>query len=255
MTPGTFVYPDLTTASAALARRIVASAREAVRARGRFRWVISGGRTPLPLFRLLAGPAGRRLPWGSTEVFFADERCVPPRHPDSNFGAAWSALLGRVPIPRANVHRMRGEVRPISAAAARYARHVGSLPARPDPSSARFDLVLLGLGPDGHTASLFPGEPALREERRAVVPVRRSPVPPRIPRLTLTVPALSSARQIRFLVDGADKADAVRDTLRAVPGGDGRFPASLLSPVVPTEWFLDRAAARLLGGPRGPPGG
>lgn len=233
------VFRDLADASDALARRVVANARAAVKERGRFSWVISGGRTPLGLYERLAGPLGRPLPWAATEVYFADERCVAPARPDSNFGSAWSTFLHRVPISRRRVQRLRGEVRPPSAEAARYARLIGRLDG-PEP---RFDVVLLGIGPDGHTASLFPGAPATRERRRSVVAVRRAGQPPYVPRLTLTPRALSSARDVCFLVAGADKADALRRTLSAPPAGDTAYPASLIRPSSPATWFVDRAAS------------
>jgi 6-phosphogluconolactonase len=233
------VFPDLAAASEALARRTVARARAAVAERGRFSLVISGGRTPTGLYRRLAGSLGRRFPWGVTEVFFADERCVPPTDPESNFGAAWSTFLSRVPVARRRVHRLRGEVRPPSREAARYGRLVGPL----RPGVPRFDLVLLGIGPDGHTASLFPGSPATLERRRPAVAVRRAGQPPFVPRLTLTAPALSSAREVCFLVSGADKAAALRATFRAPRDGDPAHPASLVRSPSPAMWFVDRAAA------------
>ena len=240
MSEGVRVFPVLDRASAELARHVVRRARESTAERGRFRWAISGGKTPVGLFGRLAGAEGRGLPWETTEVFFADERCVPPTDPDSNFRSAWESFHSRVPIPRRHVHRIRGELRPPSLAAARYARGL----AGPEGTAPPLDLVLLGIGPDGHTASLFPGSPALREARRPVVSVRRSGQPPFVARITLTPPALSAAREVCFLVAGADKADALAGIFRAGPRGDPRFPASLVRPAAPPRWFLDRAAAR-----------
>jgi len=206
-------------------------------------WVLSGGHTPLELFRLLATRYRRTFPWAATEVFFADERCVAPRHPESNFGSAWASLLSRVPIPRARIHRIRGELRPPSEAAARYARILGPLPSSPAPGHPRFDLVLLGVGPDGHTASLFPGDPAVEDRHHTVVAVRRAGQAPFVPRLTLTVATLSAAGEVWFLVAGADKADAIAGIFRSGPNGTVRFPASQVHPPGPTRWFLDRQAA------------
>jgi 6-phosphogluconolactonase len=238
------VFPDLDRASAALSRHVAAAAVAAVRDRGRFSLAISGGRTPAGLYRRWGGPDRRRLPWDATDVFFADERAVAPHHPDSNFGAAWQAFLSRVPIPRRRIHRMRGELRPLSTAAARYARQIGELgPPRGPP---RFDVVLLGIGPDGHTASLFPGQPAVTERRRSVVVVRRAGLAPYVPRLSMTPPALSSAREVLFLVSGEDKAAVVGATFRAPPGGSDRLPASRVQGAGSTVWFLDRAAASRL---------
>lgn len=240
------VYPDLTAASRALADEVVRCAAESVRERGRFRWVISGGRTPLALFQLLAGSPGRRMPWGATEVFFADERCVGPRDPDSNFGAAWAGFLSRVPIRRRQVHRMRGELRPPSRAASEYAREIAGGRTPKDAAAPRFDLVLLGIGPDGHTASLFPNSPALRELRRSVVSVRRSGQPPFVPRLTMTLPALRSSREVIFLVAGPDKAKAMRAIFNASDAGSFEWPASRVRPMGTVQWFVDRDAASAL---------
>jgi 6-phosphogluconolactonase len=238
------VYPNLTTETRAAARHIFERARQAVRARGVFSWVLAGGGTPRGLYRLLALRYRTSFPWRATEVFFGDERCVSPRHPDSNYAMARDALLARVPIPRRRVHRLRGELRPSSEAATRYARLIGALGSPSDPAHARFDLVLLGVGPDGHTASLFPGGRALKERLRPVVVVRRPGQPPYLPRLTLTLPALDASREVCFLVSGEQKAAAVGAILRSLPDGDARWPASLVRPKGETVWFLDRAAAR-----------
>jgi len=238
------VYPSLASETAALARHIAERARASVRARRSFSIVLAGGRTPQGLYRLLARRYRTSLPWSATEVFFGDERCVPAKDPESNYALAAEALLSHVAVPSRRVHRLRGELRPPSHAAARYSRLIGPLPSSSDPAEARFDLVLLGIGPDGHTASLFPGAAALRERRRTVVSVRRSGQPPYVPRLTLTLPALASAREVCFLVAGPDKAAAVASVFRSPPGGDPRFPASLVRASGPTIWFLDRAAAR-----------
>jgi 6-phosphogluconolactonase len=238
------VFPDLDGASRALADDLARRADEAVAERGRFSLVISGGKTPLPLFALLAGPDRDRLPWSRTEVFFADERCVNPSDPESNFGGAWATLLSKVPIDRRRVHRARGEVRPIADAARRYERSVGALPDLGAGESPLFDVVLLGIGPDGHTASLFPGRAAVRERRRSVVAVPRAGQPPYVPRLTLTAPALSSARDVWFLIAGADKAAVLARIFRA--DSDPRLPASCVRPPGPSSWYVDRAAAERL---------
>jgi 6-phosphogluconolactonase len=240
------VYRDLASASRAVADVIVARAGEAVSERGRFLLVISGGRTPLRLFKLLSGARGRTLPWGKTEVFFADERCVPPTDPESNFGAAWTAFLSKVPIPRSRVHRMRGELRPPSRGASDYARLLGRLPRPRTPDADRFDLVLLGIGPDGHTASLFPHSPALRETRRPVVAVRRAGQPPFVPRLTMTLRAFRSSREVLFLVSGRDKAAALRGVVRSPAVGSAKWPASMVRSAGPVRWFVDREAASSL---------
>jgi 6-phosphogluconolactonase len=237
------VYPSVASETVAAARHIAERARESVRARGSFSFVLAGGRTPQGLYRLLARRYRTTFPWSATEVFFGDERCVPPNDPESNYALAAEAVLSHVPIPPRHVHRLRGELRPPSDAAAEYARRIGRLPPPADPARVRFDLVLLGVGPDGHTASLFPGDRALRERRRTVVAVRRSGQPPYVPRLTLTFPALASSREVCFLVSGPEKAAAVASIFRSFPEGDARVPASLVRTAGTAVWFLDRAAA------------
>jgi 6-phosphogluconolactonase len=240
------VHPSLDSASSALARHLHHTARRSVRTRGGvFSWVVAGGHTPQGLYKRLAREYRVRFPWKSTEVFFGDERCVGPRASASNYRMVWEALLAHVAVPRQNVHRMRGEMHPSSAAAREYARAIGTLqPARVAPP--RFDSILLGIGPDGHTASLFPRAPALYERRRAVTSVRRAGQPPFVPRLTLTLPALASSKEVCFLVAGSDKAEVVGEIFRSFPRGSPKLPASLVRSRGPTHWFLDRAAAAAL---------
>ena len=239
------IRADLAGASSVAAKHLRDRAVDAVRERGRFSLVLSGGATPIRLFRELAVAHGRGWPWEATEVFFADERCVPLRRPDSNFGAAWTELLSHVPIPRRRIYRIRGELRSPAEGARRYDRLVGRRAER-GSAAPLFDLVFLGIGPDGHTASLFPGSPAVRENDRFAVAVPRSPLPPNVPRITLTLRALSSAREACFLVSGAEKSAALGRIFRSGPGGDPRLPASLVRPRGPTVWFLDRTAAARL---------
>jgi 6-phosphogluconolactonase len=196
-----------------------------------FRLVLAGGSTPKQTYRLLAQKNGLR--WACTEIFFGDERCVPPDHPDSNYRMAREALLERI-APR-GLFAIPTDGTPQSGAA-RYdeilRQQYGA--SELDPAVPLFDLVLLGLGSDGHTASLLPGQPVLQERRSwaAAVPQGRDE-----PRITLTYPALDSSRLILFLVAGADKAEAVRRA-RA-----GALPAGGLKPQGDVIWLLDRAAA------------
>jgi 6-phosphogluconolactonase len=214
-------------------REILARAKLAIRARGAFRIALSGGATPRALYERLAAAAG--VEWSRWHVFFGDERCVPPHHADSNAGMVCEALLDRVPIPSRQVHRMRGEAEPV-AAAAEYERtlleHFGGPP--------RFDLVLLGLGADGHTASLFPGSSALAERERAVVATFVESL--RAWRITLTQRAIAGARCAIFLVTGADKAVALAEALRErrSPAGEVALDDGEIL------WLADRAAASRL---------
>ncbi|MBI2017158.1 MAG: 6-phosphogluconolactonase, partial [Candidatus Rokubacteria bacterium] len=233
------------------ARRFAVAAGKAIRAWGWFTVALSGGATPLALFRLLAAsPLRAILPWDRTQVFWGDERCVPPEDPASNYGVARALLLSRVAIPPANIHRMRGEEEPGRAALAYEAelRAAFGLTAGGVP---RFDLALLGLGEDGHTASLFPGSPALRETDRLVA----APFVEHLSahRLTLTLPVLNAARDLLVLVSGSEKAEALRESLEG-PGSPEPLP---LQQVKPREgsltYLVDAAAARLLGPPVSPP--
>jgi 6-phosphogluconolactonase len=242
------IFPSPAAATDAAAAHLLARALEGVGARGQFSWVLAGGRTPEKLYQRLAHRYRRRFPWDRTEVFFGDERCVPPRSPESNYAMARASMLDQVPISRGRIHRMRGEVRPPSRAAHQYARELGPGLRTGGPSRTRFDLVLLGIGTDGHTASLFPQARTLNEVRRAVVSVPRSPQPPYVPRLTLTLPALASSREVNFLVTGAEKSAAIAAVFRSLPEGRPELPASLVRSDGPILWFLDRAAASDLPG-------
>jgi 6-phosphogluconolactonase len=192
------VARDLAGAVRLLAQELVARAQAAVALRGRFTVALAGGQTPRALYELLADPEEPfrdRIAWAATEVFFGDERCVGPDHPESNYGAARASLLARVPLLPANVHRLRGEDDPAAAAVAYESELRRSVPS--ERGVPRFDLVLLGLGRDGHTASLFPGTAALEEEHRLVV---ANEVPQLGGfRLTFTFPLLCAARAVAFL--------------------------------------------------------
>jgi 6-phosphogluconolactonase len=245
LAPTVRVFDNLRSASASLARHLARKARESVRARGVFTWVLAGGSTPQTLYQLLARNYRDSLPWPQVELYFGDERCVGIRHRESNYRAAWETLLSRVPVSRRRIHRMHAELRPLSRAAAQSAREIGPFPFS-SRTSPRFDEVLLGVGPDGHTASLFPDAPALREKRRSVVAVRQAGQPPFVPRLTLTLPAIASSREVCFLVAGEEKALAVSRIFHTFPKGTPRFPASLVRSQGPTLWFLDRRASSAL---------
>jgi 6-phosphogluconolactonase len=247
------VDPTLASASAALARHLVERARTSVRERGSFSLVLSGGSTPQALYRVLTGPFLRRFPWSSSEFYFGDERCVSPRSLSSNYRTARATLLDRALVDDPQIHRIRGELGP-SAAASAYARELERSTAPTAPGGPRFDIVLLGIGRDGHTASLFPGAPELREQRRLVVGVPRAGQPPFVPRVSLTLPALGSTREVCFLVSGAEKAPAVASILRSLSRGAPGLPASRVRPAGPLRWFLDQDAGTLPGILRGSPG-
>lgn len=234
MPPDVRVFDTTESLYEAAAAGVVEAAREALGARGTFHWALAGGNTPRPVYALLAEPARAALiDWGRTQVFFGDERMVPPDHPQSNYRMARDSLIARVPIPAGNVHRIEGEFAP-DEAAHRYRKALRALPRRDDLPV--FDLVLLGVGADGHIASLFPGTAALDERDEPVVAV----YVPRFSawRVSLTLPVINAARRVLVLAAGTDKA-AVLATVR----GDGvieRLPAQRLRDAV---WLVDREAA------------
>ncbi|MCG2784211.1 MAG: 6-phosphogluconolactonase [Anaerolineae bacterium] len=211
-------------------------AQQAVAARGRFSVALSGGSTPRALYeRLASAEFSGRIPWRDIHLFWGDERCVPPDHADSNYRMTAESLLRRVPLPAENIHRIQGELAPHEAAAhyeAGLRAFFGGAPV--------FDLVLLGMGDDGHTASLFPDSPALAESARWAVAVEHtSPPPPLVSRVTLTFGVFNAARRVVFLVTGAGKAQKLAEIRRGadLPAGRIRPPNGDLL------WLVDEAAA------------
>lgn len=235
----TFDAPDeLTRAAADL---VLQAARDAVRERTRFTWALSGGTTPAMLYRMLAEePYAARMPWDRTHVFWGDERWVPPSHADSNARMAREALLARVPIPEAQVRSIPTTGLDPAGAASAAELQVRKLLG----PELRPDLVLLGLGDDGHTASLFPGTTALGE-RTLLFAANHVPQLDTW-RITATLPLLNAARHIVFLVVGSSKARALRQVLH--PGAETTvLPASMVRPADgKLTWLLDRQAASLL---------
>lgn len=237
---------DAEAVSRAAAEEVVRCARSAIAARGRFTIALSGGSTPRRLYQLLTeAPFGAQVDWERIEVFWGDERAVPPEHPDSNFGMAHAALLARVRVAPERVHRMAAEREDRDAAARAYeaeiARTFGVFPEAEPPA---FDCILLGMGADGHTASLFPHTKAVRERRRWVV--RNAVATLGAERLTLTAPILNRSATVLFLVAGADKAATLRQVLEG-PTDPERLPAQLIRPLAGRLlWLVDTAAAACL---------
>jgi len=222
----------------ATADRFVAAAAGAIDQRGTFRVALSGGGTPKRVYPLLLEPARRdAVDWSAVEFFWGDERAVPPDHPESNFGVAYGMLISQLPRVRPDrIHRMPAEADDLEAAALSYESELRlCFGARGDEPPA-FDLIWLGMGPDGHTASLFPGSPALDVESRWVVAAYASSLGAW--RMTLTLPVLRAARETLFVVTGADKADA----LEIVQAGDWDLPAARVTGDNVT-WLVDAAAA------------
>jgi 6-phosphogluconolactonase len=236
------VFPDERELIRAEADRFVLLARAAVEARGGCLIALSGGSTPRPLYELLAtAPYAPGIDWGRLHLFWGDERCVPPDHPDSNYRMTREALIDHVPIPPGNVHRIRGEDEPHQAAEG-YQRGLREFFGSEERPARSFDLVLLGLGPDGHTASIFPGTAAVTEARRWVMAVHVDR-PREMWRVTLTTVLLNAAADVTFLVSGNDKATRLREVLQE----GAPLPAQLIKPMSGRlHWMVDAAAGSAL---------
>jgi 6-phosphogluconolactonase len=226
------------------AAQFIALATDAIARSGRLAVALSGGSTPKALYTLLASPDYRdRVDWSQLHLFWGDERCVPPDHADSNFRMAREALLGKIQIPNKNIHRMLGEREPGDAAAAHEAELKEFFGVEPG-GWPRFDLIFLGVGEDGHTASLFPGTDAANETEHLVATVYVEKL--RSHRLTLTLPVINAAAQVTFLVSGESKAAIVS----AVLGSDGasrRYPAATVRPSDGSlTWLITADAAKHL---------
>jgi 6-phosphogluconolactonase len=240
----TIVCRDVPELSRRGAEAFIGLAQKSVKMSGRFTVALSGGSTPKGLYSLLASPGYKeRVPWNSVYLFWGDERCVPPDHPESNFRMVQESLLSKVDIPRENIHRMAGEKEP-EKAAAEYEETLRSFFQVSTDELPRFDLILLGIGEDGHTASLFPGSDALNEMKRLVVACYVEKL--QAYRLTLTLPVLNDAAAIVFLVTGENKAAAVKRALEPEPG-EPLIPAAKIRPVNgQLSWLITEDAAAKL---------
>lgn len=225
----------------AAAEEVIRAANEAVLARGRFTIALSGGNTPRSLYKLLTANGRSSLPWDRMFFFFGDERHVPPGDPESNYRMANEAMLSKIPVAAGNVFRVAGENPDASAAAALYEQTLRQFFALAPGEFPSLDLILLGLGPDGHTASLFPGTAALQEKSRLVVAnwVEKF----KTSRITFTLPVLNAAHCVAFLVSGTDKAPALKAVLEGDAPGE-QYPAKLVKPDNgKLIWMVDGAAA------------
>lgn len=241
---GVFVCADAMDVARTAARRFVDWAWQAIARDGQFHVALSGGSTPREMYRLLATSEYRaQVDWPRVHLFWGDERAVPPDSPESNYGMVRRELLLRVPIPAGNVHRMEAEDANIGGAAQRYEATLREYLSLDDRGFPRFHLVFLGMGADGHTASLFPGSKDLRETSRWVSTPMVAKLGMR--RMTLTLPVLEAARKVMFLVTGEDKAARLREVLCGNP--QPPLPAQMVQPREGERIFLaDRAAASLL---------
>lgn len=229
---------------AAAAEEVVRAANEAVAQRGRFTIALAGGSTPKSLYNLLATNARTALPWDRMFFFWGDERHVPPTDSDSNYRMADEAMLAKIPVPAANVFRMKTENPEAAAVAEDYEQTLRKFFQLEPGQLPTFDLILLGMGPDGHTASLFPGTAALQEKSRLVLANWVEKM--KTYRITLTLPVLNAARCVIFLVSGTDKAPALHAVLEEDVSGE-QYPAKLVQPRQgKVIWLVDRAAASSL---------
>jgi 6-phosphogluconolactonase len=242
-----YVYRDADALAKAAAFELVRLARESIAARGLFTLSLAGGSTPKKLYSLLAtDPAYGEMPWDKTHLFFGDERHVPSNHPDSNYLMVKTTLLSTGLVPAGNVHRVCTELPDAQQAAADYdvELHMFFKDDMRRAGFPRFDMVLLGMGPDGHTASLFPGTPGLGEKERWVIanPVEKF----KTERITFTFPVLNAARAVYLLVAGADKAGMIHEVL-VDNAGNPIYPVQRVQPGDGTKiWMLDEAAAQRL---------
>jgi 6-phosphogluconolactonase len=233
------ILPNPAELARAVAERVANQAEEAITKHSRFLLALAGGSTPEAAYHLLSSPEfARRIDWARVLVFWGDERCVPPDDPRSNYHMACEALLDRVPIPRASIHRIRGELAPDDAAH-EYERLLKAI-----LGSGGLDLVLLGMGENGHTASLFPGKTAGRETKRWVVAEYIEAVS--MWRVTFTPVLLNCANEVMFIVSGEAKAATLRAVLEG-PVVPDQLPAQAIRPELGRlSWLVDAAAASLL---------
>src|SRR5258708_2846772 len=225
----------------AAAEEVIRVATESVKQRGRFTIALSGGSTPKNLYTLIAANAGSSLPWAQMFCFWGDERMVPLDDPDSNYRMAKEALLSKVPLPAGNIYPVPAENQDAAAVAEAYDETIRKFFALEAGAFPRFDLILLGMGPDGHTASLFPETAALHEKSRLVVANWGEKL--KTSRITFTLPVLNAARCVAFLVSGADKAAVLREVLEGAAPPE-KYPSKLVQPTNgKLIWFLDRAPA------------
>lgn len=226
------------------AEEIVHYSGEAVCTHGEFMIALSGGSTPAGVYEVIAERFELSVDWKEVQFFWGDERCVPASDPLSNYAMAKRTMLSKLPLKPAQIHRIAGELAPEAAALAYEEELRRAFNAAPD-ELPRFDLVMLGLGDNRHTLSLFPGDTiALHETRRMVIPVKVDADPPN--RITFTAALANHAQRLMFIATGAGKAEAVRDVLEGSREPD-RFPAQLIAPEDgELVWMLDKAAASLL---------
>ncbi len=231
------VVPDIDALSREAANIFISAAKGSIALQDRFTVAISGGSTPLRLFTLLGSKTyADKVDWSRVHFLWVDERCVPKEHKDSNFRGAWDSLLSQIPIPDSNIHRIKGEESPDNGALEYEDDLRGFFGAGRVPE---FDLIFLGMGEDGHTASLFPGSDLLKESNRLAVPVYVEKL--KSWRVTLALPVLNNAHSVVFLVTGKNKADVLKEIIE---NKSVKYPAGLIKPIRGSlTWLIDEDAA------------
>jgi len=239
--PEVHAFDTLWDASRALAEEVAKTARIAVEEQGRLTMALSGGKTPEPLYSLLAREYADKMEWNSIHLFWGDERCVPQNHPDSNFRMAYKSWISKVPIPPQSVHRIQTEeVTPEKAAESYERLLIEFFNASEEIPASTFDVMLLGLGADGHTASLFPGSPALSEKKRWVVSASApSSVFPK-KRITMTLPLINISRKVIFLALGGEKRSVIRTIFEEPEKAVKIYPAAMVRAREKLLWYVDK---------------
>ncbi len=237
------IFSDLNDLSSGATERILVLLKRAISERGEFHIALAGGTTPRQLYQRLGSPRfADHIPWDKIHLYFGDERSVPPDHPDSNYRMVQDSLISRVPFAKEHIHRIHGELPDLSQAARDYATTLQTNLPKSPCGQVQFDLVLLGMGNDGHVASLFPDTPILQQYNALVDTVHVAKLDAW--RISITFPVIDNARNIMILVSGDQKADIVRRVFSNTSSAD--LPVQMIKPKGQCEWYLDNAAAQLL---------
>lgn len=241
-------HADLDELSRVVAGEIAGEIETAVSTRGRFSMALSGGRTPRLLYENLASQYRDEIAWDMVHFFWGDERCVPKDHPESNFAMVESALISRVPVPQQNVHRIPTGLDTPEEAAEAYEQVLRNFfsEGAADADDFTFDVILQGMGEDGHTASLFPSDPVLDEKVRWVVPVTAPPGYSTPERITLTFRVLNRSRKAFFVVTGEGKRDVLNAILHNPAEAEIHYPAANIHPMDKLVWYVDDVAAGVI---------
>lgn len=237
------IFSDLNDLSSAATERILVLLKRAISERGEFHMALAGGTTPRQLYQRLSSPRfADHIPWDKIHLYFSDERSVPPDHPDSNYHMVYETLISRVPLREQNVHRIHGELTDTAEAARDYATILRSHLPKSPCGQVQFDLVLLGMGSDGHVASLFPNTAILQQWGALVDTVHVEKLATW--RVSVTFQVIDNARNIMILVSGEQKANVIRQVFSDPP--PNKLPVQMITPKGECEWYIDNAAAQLL---------